>query len=74
MKLVRNMAKCRNCKDIIESKHRHDFVTCSCFNNKGEYTTGLFIDGGLEYSRRGGCFSNLIDMCEYIDTDEDIDE
>lgn len=30
MKLIRNRAKCRNCGDIIESKHRHDFVSCSC--------------------------------------------
>lgn len=34
-------AKCRLCNDIIESKHRHDYVTCSC----GE----ISVDGGSEY-------------------------
>lgn len=28
----RNRAECLNCGDIIESKFRHDFVTCSCFD------------------------------------------
>lgn len=26
-------AKCLKCNDIIESKHRHDFVRCSCNDN-----------------------------------------
>lgn len=34
----RARAKCRKCNEIIESKHRHDYVTCSC----GE----ISIDGG----------------------------
>lgn len=38
--------KCSNCGDIIESKHRHDFVMCSC--------GGLFVDGGSHYFRAGG--------------------
>lgn len=38
--------KCLECGDIIESKHRHDMVWCSC--------GGLFIDGGDEYIRIGG--------------------
>ena len=24
-------AKCKNCGDIVESKHRHDWVSCKCF-------------------------------------------
>jgi hypothetical protein len=40
-----NKAQCRICKDIIESKHRHDFVTCS-----GGH---IFIDGGHDYQRCG---------------------
>lgn len=27
-KLVRNRIKCNLCGDVIESKHRYDFVTC----------------------------------------------
>lgn len=28
--MSRNRAKCLNCGDIIESKHRNDFVKCKC--------------------------------------------
>jgi hypothetical protein len=38
-------AKCLKCNDIIESKHRHDFVRCSC--------NEIFLDGGDEYIRAG---------------------
>lgn len=38
---MRNRAKCKLCGDIIESFHRHDFVTCSC----GE----ISIDGGGDF-------------------------
>jgi hypothetical protein len=34
---------CILCGDIMESKHRHDFVTCKC----GE----SFLDGGDDYMR-----------------------
>lgn len=44
MKLVKNSAQCLGCGDVIESKHRHDFVSCSCKN--------LSVDGGLSYARR----------------------
>lgn len=44
MKIARNRAKCLVCGDVIESKHRHDFVTCSCGN--------LSVDGGKDYLRR----------------------
>lgn len=39
-------AKCLDCEDILESKHRHDFVTCKCGNS--------FLDGGDDYFRGGG--------------------
>lgn len=38
---MRNRAKCRLCQSIIESFHRHDYVTCKC----GE----ISVDGGLDY-------------------------
>lgn len=44
-KLTRNAAKCLLCDTVIESKHVHDCVSCKCGN--------LFVDGGLEYLRRG---------------------
>ena len=58
MKLIRNRAQCRKCNDIIESKHRHDFVRCKCGS--------IFIDGGLEYLRGGAKdLNDIIDLCEY---------
>ncbi len=52
-----NKAQCRKCKDIIESKHRHDFVACKC----GE----IFVDGGKDYIRRGAKdLTNIIDLSE----------
>lgn len=41
-----NKARCRKCDDVIESKFRHDFQSCSC--------GAIFVDGGLDYCRRGG--------------------
>jgi hypothetical protein len=34
---------CLKCKDVIQSKHVHDFVTCSC----GSFS----VDGGGDYTR-----------------------
>lgn len=57
MTTIRNRAQCRLCLDIIESRHRHDFVTCKC----GE----IFVDGGHAYIRMGANdLSNIIDLSE----------
>jgi hypothetical protein len=37
--------KCLKCNTIIESKHRHDYVTCAC--------GACFVDGGSDYMRIG---------------------
>jgi hypothetical protein len=42
---MRNRARCRQCGDVIESKHRHDFVSCGC--------GAIFVDGGTDYLRAG---------------------
>lgn len=39
-----NSAKCEECGDVLRSKNRHDFVTCSCGN--------LSVDGGSWYTKR----------------------
>lgn len=68
-KVLRNSAKCRVCEDEIESKHRHNFVSCKC----GE----IFIDGGREpYSRAGAKdFANFINTSESrLWTDEEYRE
>lgn len=43
-KIIRNSAKCLKCNEEIESKHRHDFKSCSCGN--------LSVDGGHSYLKR----------------------
>ena len=59
-KIVRNRAQCRLCLDIVESKHRHDFVYCKCDE--------IFTDGGTTYIRRGAKdLSNIIDLTEYAE-------
>ena len=42
--LTRNAVKCNLCADRIQSKHRHDFVSCCCGN--------VSVDGGSSYVRR----------------------
>lgn len=54
--VVVNKCQCARCLDIIESRHRHDFVQCKC--------GAIFTDGGTEYVRRGGEIENIIDMSE----------
>jgi len=39
--------KCKLCSDIIESKYRHDYVTCKCGKT--------FADGGNDYIRTSIC-------------------
>ena len=52
-RIIRNAARCRRCGDEIESKHRHDFVACSC--------GAIFVDGGTSYLRRGAESLDLIE-------------
>lgn len=40
---MKNRAKCKLCQSIIESFHRHDYVSCAC----GE----IAVDGGNDYFR-----------------------
>jgi hypothetical protein len=60
--IIRNAAQCVKCKDVIESKHRHDFVSCSC--------RAIFVDGGMDYIRIGGNPEDIILMTEYQDKQE----
>jgi len=43
-----------SCGDKIVSKHRHDFVTCTC--------GAVSVDGGQSYLRRVGDFGNAMDL------------
>ena len=52
--IVQNAALCLSCGDKIVSKHRHDFVECTC--------GAVAVDGGQEYLRRIGDFGNAMDI------------
>lgn len=56
-KILRNAARCRRCGDVVESRHVHDFRRCSCGS--------VFVDGGLEYVRRGGNLDDIEDLSEF---------
>lgn len=57
-----NKAKCLDCNTIIESKHRHDYVTCKCGN--------LSVDGGLDYLKRGYKNLNWEEMSKSLTIDD----
>ena len=42
--ILRNMAQCLVCKDVISSEHEHDYQECSCGR--------LAVDGGTSYLKR----------------------
>ena len=44
--IIQNAVNCLSCGDLIVSKHRHDFVTCTCGS--------ISVDGGQSYLRRAG--------------------
>lgn len=59
--IVTNKAQCKICKDIVESTHRHDFVTCKC----GE----ISVDGGTDYIKR--CAKDFNSVLELSETYEE---
>jgi hypothetical protein len=56
-RLKRNAVMCLYCGDVIESKHEHEFVRCSCLS--------IAVDGGLEYARRVGNLDMYKDLSEW---------
>lgn len=56
IRVIRNAARCRKCDTVIESRTRHDFVTCRC--------GAIFVDGGLDYIRAGGDFEDFESLAE----------
>lgn len=47
--------RCKRCGEVLESRHRHDFVQCSCPNE-------TFVDGGNDYLRCGGMDLSLVEV------------
>lgn len=62
MAIICNKAQCKKCKDIIESTFRHDFVQCKC--------GAIFVDGGIDYLRRGGRPEDIIELSEFTDEEK----
>lgn len=62
-KIYINKAQCRKCLNIIESKYRHDFVTCGC--------GAISVDGGLDYLKRSGEPSDIIELSIYNSSEAD---
>lgn len=55
--LLKNRIRCLKCKDVVESKTRHDFVWCKC--------KSVAVDGGLTYCKRVGI--SWTDACVWDD-------
>ena len=49
-----NTIQCPNCGDIIYSRARHDFRSCTCGDT--------FIDGGFDYTRIGAKEHNKVQV------------
>jgi len=58
--ILLNSIQCKHCKEIIVSRHVHDYVRCSC----GQVS----VDGGTHYLRRG--FIELTDYKELSKFDD----
>lgn len=58
MKIIKNRIKCNKCGTIIESVHRHDFVTCPC--------GACSVDGGKDYLRRVGNDGDWEELSEWV--------
>ena len=70
MAIKRNAVKCLKCDTVIESKHRHDFVSCKCGN--------IMADGGKDYIRRVGHGlsdkDSIQELSEFTKENEDISQ
>lgn len=56
--ITKNSVQCLTCMDIIVSRHRWDFVRCSC--------GAIAVDGGTDYLRRLGD-GPFLDLSEFAD-------
>ncbi len=58
-KIESNKIECVKCKEVIESKSTHDFVTCKC--------GACSVDGGTDYLKRCGELSDFIERSTYVE-------
>ena len=55
-RIIRNKVRCKKCGEIIESKNRHDFITCKC--------GAVSVDGGHDYLKRSGNYDDWEELSE----------
>jgi hypothetical protein len=64
--IIRNSIRCKICGDIIESRYRHEYVTCSC--------GACAVDGGHDYLRRSfkdkDCYTDLSVVLVHPETEK----
>lgn len=65
-KVISNKIRCRECGDVVESVHRHDFRFCKCGT--------VAVDGGREYLRRVGNLEAIEELSETIETEYELPE
>jgi hypothetical protein len=62
-----NQARCLECGDLIRSRNRHDYVTCSCGS--------LSVDGGSWYCKRsykeGAAWEDLSESFDIASDEEE---
>lgn len=63
-KIIKNAIKCNYCGDIIISRNRHDYVTCSCKR--------CSVDGGNDYLKRdfAGSTDDYTELSRYEGEDK----
>lgn len=61
-RIISNKIKCKKCGDIIESRHLHDYVACSC--------GACAVDRGHDYLRRLGNPDNWEELSEVTEVAE----
>ena len=57
--ILHNRAKCLKCGEVLESKYRWDYVTCSC--------GALSVDGGHDYLKRSGNLEDIEELSESVE-------
>jgi hypothetical protein len=61
-KIIINMIACKACKQVLWSKHRHDFTQCECDNK-------AHADGGSDYLKRGAVDLSQIEELSIVEID-----
>lgn len=65
-KIIKNSIQCKHCGEIIVSKNCLDWVQCKC--------GACFVDGGMDYLRRGYKTTpeeDYIELSEFEETPEE---